>query len=231
MIKQQKTYFNQVATLFLVTTPIGNLKEVSPRVLTILKTVAMIFSEDTRVTKRFLTHFHISTPLTSLHKFNEKEKTNNALTFLQQGENIALVSCAGTPLIADPGQYLVSAVLTNDFNVTSIGINSPLLVAVICSGFFHKQFSFGNFLPATKNKKKQELLEITNSSIPVVYYDSVYKIKATLLLCQELFPEKHFFLGREISKKYETFYWGKFQDLVFSHISWKGEFVLVLAPG
>ncbi len=230
MIKIQKTYQNQIATLFLVTTPIGDQKEISPRTLAVLKTVPVVFCEDTRISQRLLTKFQLSKKLISFHKFNEKQKTPQVLRFLQKGMNVALITCAGTPLIADPGQQLVVAVLDYGFNVTSIGVNSPLLAALVCSGINCKKFSFHNFLLPTRLQKRQQIKQLTATQSTIVCYESVYKLRETLQIMQATIPQWQFCLARELSKHYETFYRGVISELKLKQITFKGEFTLVVAP-
>lgn len=229
MINVQKTYQNQIATLFLVTTPIGDRVETSSRTLQTLTKVTVVFSEDTQHSQRFLTNLGIKTKLLSFHKFNEKGKIVQALKYLRSGFHIALISCAGTPLIADPGYQLVVDVVKAGFNVTSIGVSSPLLAALICSAIPCHKFIFTNFLLPSRRQKSAQIKELLTNSETIVCYESVHKIEDTLRIMKEVAPDRQFCLAREISKQHETFYRGLFKNLSFKDVVFKGEFTLVVA--
>lgn len=228
MVDIQKTYQNQIATLFLVTTPIGDQIEISPRTLETLKKVAVIFCEDTQYSQRFLKKLAIEQKLLSFHKFNEKNKINHVLKYLRSGSDVALISCAGTPLIADPGYQLVVEVVKAGFNVTSVGISSPLIAALICSTIPCHKFVFQNFLLPSRQQKAKQIANLLSSSETIVCYESVHKLADTLKNMQQVAPQRRFCLAREISKRHETFYRGVLGDLNLKTIVFKGEFVLVI---
>ena len=230
MINIQKTYQNQIATLFLVTTPIGDQEEISKRAITTLKKVDVIFCEDTKHSQKPLHNFDIKKKLLSFHKFNEKTRIPAVLKYLRSGANVALISCAGTPLIADPGYQLVVDVVNNGFNVTSVGINSPLLATLVCSTIPCQQFIFHNFLLPSRIQKHKQITQLLTNVQTVVCYESVHKIKKTLQIMQQLAPQRQFCLAREINKQHETFYRGSFKNLNFNDVIFKGEFTLVIAP-
>lgn len=151
----QKTFFDQIPTLFLITSPIGNIKTVSLAVKPLLLKLKYLFCEDTRITQKLLLHLQIDhLKLISFHKFNEQKRQIQVLELLNAKQNVGLISCAGVPLIADPGYKLVAAVLEQNFAVTSIGLNNSGLAALITSGLPTQTFFFVNFL-ARKPLQKQ----------------------------------------------------------------------------
>lgn len=164
-----------------------------------------------------------------MHKFNENDKSKQAIQRLCAGFNIALISCAGSPLIADPGYRLVVAVINEGFNVTSVGINSPLLAALICSGIPCHKFLFHNFLLPSRLQKVKQITQLLTTTETIVCYESVHKLKTTLKIMQTIAPQRRFCLAREMSKQHETFYRGILEELDFNQITFKGEFTLVIA--
>lgn len=138
----QKSFRNEQPSLYLVATPIGNLKELNSRIAETLQLVVVIFCEDTRVSKKILQHFNIKKKLISLHQHNEKERIDLVLQFLNNNQSVALLSDAGYPLISDPGYQLVQAVIAKEYNVVSISGSSALLNALVCSGLPPYPFSF-----------------------------------------------------------------------------------------
>ena len=217
-----------MSTLYVVSTPIGNLNDISQRALDILKLVDCILCEDTRVSQKMLTRFDIKKPLIAYHQHSKLSKINEILEMLGQGKNIALISDAGTPGISDPGGQLVKAIVKefgNEVNPNTKqgygvgvkiepipGASALTAIASVC-GFPMERFVFLGFPPA-KKKRKQFFEEVVNSKYPVVFYESPYRILKTLgeiSKCQN--TEMSCVVGRELTKKFETIYRGSFQEV------------------
>ena len=167
-------------TLYIVATPIGNLEDITLRALRILKEVDLISAEDTRQTLKLLNHFEINKPLISYHRHNEETKSDILIEKLQNGENIALVSDAGTPGICDPGEEVIKKAIEKGVNVIPIPGACAMINALIASGISTKEFSFLGFLPLNKKLRKIKLKEIEESNKTVILYEAPHKMKATL---------------------------------------------------
>ena len=225
----QNTFQNPRPTLFLITTPIGNLGTISTAVKPILQKLQYLLCEDTQHTQKLLRHLNLThLKLFSFHKFNENERQNQVLRWLATQTNVGLVSCAGVPLIADPGLKLVQTVLKNDYYVTSVGLNNSGLAALITSGLPTHQFYFMNFLTTSSTKKRQLLQQLAGYKTTFVFFESVHRLKTTLKLFCELWPQNRFALARELTKQHETIYRGQFDMLKLNDIVLKGEFVLTV---
>ncbi len=225
----QNTFSKKVPTLFLITTPIGNLSTISNAIKPLLEKLQFLFCEDTRQTQKLLNHLRLNhLKLISFHKFNEANRQLMALKLLNQNHDIGLVSCAGVPLIADPGYQLVNQVLKHHFAVTSVGLNNSGLAALITSGLPTNRFSFMNFLATSEAKKTKLLNQLITIPTTFVFFESVHRLKFTLQLFQKLWPKHTFSLARELTKRYETIYRGQFSMLKLKDIKFKGEFVLVV---
>ena len=221
-----------MSTLYVVSTPIGNLGDISQRALDTLKLVDCILCEDTRVSQKMLTRFDIKKPLVAYHQHSELSKVNEILEMLRQGKNIALISDAGTPGISDPGGQLVKAIVQefgNDVKIEPIpGASALTAIASVC-GFPMERFVFLGFPPA-KKKRKQFFEELVNSKYPVIFYESPYRILKTLgeiSKCRNV--EMSCVVGRELTKKFETIYRGSLQEVAkqIEGDKVKGEFVVV----
>ena len=219
---------NMGAVLYLVTTPIGNLSDMTPRGIEILKSVALIASEDTRVTKKLCNHFEIKTPLTSYFEHNKNQKTNYILERLANGDDVALVSDAGMPLISDPGDQLVEKVLEKGHSVVPIPGANAALTALIASGLVVQPFLFYGFLNRQKSKKRQELLSLSQSKFTMVFYESPYRLKETLSLILEELGDRRVVIARELTKLYEEFVRGTVAECLDYLDEIKGEVVLIL---
>ena len=187
--------------LYLVATPIGNLEDITLRALKILKEVDLIAAEDTRNTLKLLNHFGISKPLISYHRHNEEIKCDNLITKLQDGENIAIVSDAGTPGISDPGEIIVKKAIENNIKIIPIPGACAAINALICSGLDTRQFTFLGFLPLNKKLRKEKLEEIKNKKDTVILYEAPHKLLSTL---KDL--ESMGFIKKDISGPRETSY-------------------------
>lgn len=225
-----------MSSLYVVATPIGNLEDFSFRALRILSEVDLILCEDTRVTKKLLDRYGIKTPTLSYHQHSKLQKIDYIINLLKQDKNIALVSDAGTPGISDPGGKLVEeAVESLNDSVKVVPIPGPSAVATAASisGFPVDKFLFLGFPPA-KRKRKKFFEEILNSSYPVVFYESPYRILKTLNELKENFQVSGFgfqvMVCRELTKKFETIYRGNIEKVIESvkNNMIKGEFVIII---
>lgn len=214
--------------LYLCATPIGNLEDISARAIKTLIEVDVIAAEDTRRTGMLLKHFDIKTPMTQYHKFNERKQLSLLLNRLLEGQNIALVSDAGTPGIADPGQVLVKEALEKGIKVVSIPGPCALISALTVSGLDTTSFKFAGFLPKG-NQKKKVLKELLKENCTVVCYQSPHDLIDTLQCIDEIDSDRVVVLVREISKIYEERLSGTPRELidVFEEKGIKGEFTLL----
>lgn len=227
-MRSQKSFKEQNATLFLVTTPIGNLSDMTPRAVETLKNVALIASEDTRVTKKLCTHFSIATPLMSYHEHNKHQKNAGILDRLGQGEDVALVSDAGMPLISDPGDTLVEEVLNAGFAVVPIPGANAALTALVASGLTAQPFLFYGFLERQKSKKTKELEGLKSLKATLIFYESPHRIKETLTDMLAVFGNRSAVVARELTKVYEEFFRGDIESLLDNLEQIKGEVVLLV---
>ena len=224
-----------MATLYIIGTPIGNLEDITLRALRVLKEVDLILCEDTRVTKRLLSKYEISTPTMSYHAQSKLAKVDKILELLEAGKNIALVSDAGTPCISDPGMLLVSQVLEKfDDAVSVVPIPGPsaLVTALSATGISVAEFTFLGFLP---HKKGRETLfkEIAESRRVMVFYESTHRIEKALESLEKFCgPERNIIVARELTKIYEEFVRGPVADARTHFIQnpdrVRGEFVVIV---
>jgi 16S rRNA (cytidine1402-2'-O)-methyltransferase len=220
-----------MSKLFIVPTPIGNLKDITIRAIDTLQTVDIIYAEDTRTSAKLLNHYEISTPMQSFHMHNEHAKINNIVSGLKQGKTGAIISDAGTPGISDPGFSLVRACVENDIEVECLPGPTALIPALINSGFPCEKFSFEGFLPAKKGRTKR-LKEIATQKKTMIFYESPHRLIKTLKDFFEYFGTKRqVSVSREISKKFEENIRGTLSQAIdhFEKNKPKGEFVIVLA--
>jgi 16S rRNA (cytidine1402-2'-O)-methyltransferase len=230
-----------VATLYVVSTPIGNLEDLTFRGLRLLKEVDLILCEDTRVTKKLLDHYQIKTPTLSYHQHSKLRKIDYIIQLLKQGKNLALVSDAGTPGISDPGNRLIGEIIKNEnlnnsrsriISIVPIPGPSAVTAAASISGFPMDKFIFLGFPPA-KRKRKEFFEEIANSKYPVIFYESPYRILKTLKeLISFIGNLREIVVCRELTKKFETIYRGKVEqiikDLESDKNNLRGEFVVIV---
>lgn len=211
-------------TLFIVPTPIGNLDDISKRVLDTLNQVDLIFCEDTRKTIKLLNKFNIKKKLYSYYLEVEDKMSNTAISLLLEGNNIALVSDSGTPLISDPGNMLISKCIQNNVNIISVPGPTAFVSALVASGFDLSQFTFYGFL---KNTKK-ELNKIKTSFSVSIIYEAPHRILKTIELINDIMPDRNLCIVKEISKINETYYRGTASSLLKMNIVDKGEFVIII---
>ena len=212
-----------MSTLYIVATPIGNLKDITLRALHVLEEVDLILCEDTRVTKKLLSRYNIKTPTQSYHQHSKITKINYIIDLLRHGKNLALVSDSGSPGISDPGNKLIEKIKDIVEIIPVPGPNAAITVASI-SGFPMDKFVFLGFPPHKKGRNKF-FKEVAEYKYPVIIYESPYRIIKTL---NEL-KDFDVVVGRELTKKFETVYRGKAKDIV-KQIKPKGEFVIVVNP-
>ena len=213
--------------LYIVPTPIGNLQDITLRALEVLRSVDLILCEDTRVTRKLLTHFQIEKPTESLHEHNERQKIPHLLEKLRGGESIALVSDAGTPLISDPGFPLVRAVLEAQISVESLPGPCAAVTALAASGLPPDRFYFLGFLPNRSAPRRRALEELKQHPSTLIFYESTHRIQKFLTDAYEILGDRPVVLAREISKKFSELVRGRLgEDLKLR--SWKGEFVVLI---
>jgi 16S rRNA (cytidine1402-2'-O)-methyltransferase len=220
--------------LFIVATPIGNLDDITFRAVETLKSVDLVLAEDTRHSQKILNHFNIKTPISAFHDYNEREKCNTVIDKLKQGDSIALISDAGTPLISDPGYILVSAAKKNSVNVVPIPGPSALIAALSASGIPSDRFSFFGFLPSKQNARIKTLKTFASRPETIIVYESPKRIMATLTDMLFVFgEERKVCLAKELTKNFETILTTNIPNLI-DYISadpghQKGEFVLLIS--
>ncbi|MBC8101942.1 MAG: 16S rRNA (cytidine(1402)-2'-O)-methyltransferase [Cytophagales bacterium] len=218
-------------TLYLVATPIGNLEDITLRALRILREADLIAAEDTRVTRKLLAHFDIHTPLTSYHAHTAGGKSEALVEKLQAGQNIALVSDAGTPAISDPGAELVAEAVAGGVRVEPVPGPSALVAALVASGLPTGRFVFEGFLPRTKADRRERLLMASREARTTLFYEAPTRVRETLGdLAKVCGPERRVVAAREITKKFEEFAHGTLAEVGahFGAHEPRGEFVLVL---
>lgn len=226
-----------MSTLYVVATPIGNLKDISLRALEILKGVDLILCEDTRVTQKLLNRFDIKTKTLSYHQHSKLKKINYILDLLKRGKNLALVSDAGTPGISDPGNLLVNEAikrLRDEAKIVTVPGPSAITAAASMAGIAMDKFLFLGF-PPQKKKRKKYFEEVIQSKYPVIFYESPYRILKTLNELKELFTTHYslptnIVVGRELTKKFETVYRGTIEEVIekIKKDPIKGEFVVIV---
>ena len=200
--------------LYVVATPIGNLADLSTRAREILGSVALIAAEDTRHTRSLLQAFGIATPLVSLHEHNEAARLRPLVERLQRGEAVALVSDAGTPLVSDPGFGLVRAALDAGIKVTPIPGPTAAITALSVSGLPTDRFAFEGFLPAKSVARKNVLAELLQEARTLIFYEAPHRLSEVLLdMAEALGAERRASIGRELTKRFETMYYGTLAEL------------------
>ena len=221
---------HEPGTVYVVSTPIGNLEDITFRAVRVLKEVAMIAAEDTRHTKHLCGHFGITTPLTSYHDFNKEEKTAVLLERLRAGADIALVSDAGTPVISDPGYFLITRSIEAGIRVVPIPGPSAVMAALAASGLPSDAFRFEGFLPRKDGPRSKRLERIRDDAASLVLFESPHRIGTLLASLHAILGNRRAVLGRELTKRFEEFHRGTLSELleqVQAHPP-KGEITLVI---
>lgn len=216
--------------LYIVPTPIGNLKDITIRAIEVLQSVDYILAEDTRTSRPLLQHYNISTPLKSYHAFNEHQIIQNIIAELKSGLNIALITDAGTPAISDPGYLIVKHCIDNSIQVQCLPGATAFVPALVCSGLPLHHFLFIGFLPAKKGRQSK-LKEISQLPYTIVLYESPHKLLKTLEDLKSVYGgSRKISISREISKLYEEHLHTTIDEHIqhFSTHPPKGEFVIVI---
>lgn len=216
--------------LYVVPTPIGNLKDITLRALEVLERVDMIAAEDTRQTLKLLNHFNIKKQLISYHKFNEQGKSDKIIEILQQGQNIALVSDAGTPGISDPGSIIISRCIEDNIKFEVLPGATAITTALVYSGLDTTRFVFRGFLPRENKERRIIMDELINNQDTIIFYEAPHRLLDTLKFLLEGFGNRKIAVCRELTKIYEEIYRGSLNKAIehFEKNRPRGEFVLVL---
>ena len=214
--------------LYIIATPIGNLEDITYRAINILRAVDIIAAEDTRHTLKLLNHYNISKHLISYHRHNEEEKSDDLISKLKEGKNIALVSDAGTPGICDPGEAVIHKSIEEGIQVIPIPGACAFVNALICSGLNTDTFLFLGFLPLNKKNRKQKLQEIQQSHQTTIIYEAPHKLQATLKDLQEVIGERKIVIARELTKVYEEFIRGNIEEIIEKTKEAKGEMIILI---
>ncbi len=225
---RQKSFENDMPTLYLVATPIGNMDEMTPRAVEVLRQVDVIACEDTRTSGQLLKHFDIHARLISYQNFNEDPSARGIIHLLSQGQNVALISDAGYPLISDPGQRVVMEASTRGYNVVPISGSSAVLNAVVASGLTAQPFIFVGFLPSSANDCRKKLIEYRSYPMTLVFYEAPHRITRMLECVQEVLGDRRCCIAREMTKIHEEFLRGTVSELRKEAEGLKGEIVVVV---
>lgn len=216
--------------LYLCATPIGNLGDMTPRVVETLRQVDVIAAEDTRNSIKLLNHFEINTPMTSYHEYNKVEKAQQLIAKMQEGQDVALITDAGTPAISDPGEVLVAMCHEAGIKVTSLPGPAACITALTLSGLSTRRFCFEGFLPADKKEKALVLGELKEESRTIILYEAPHHLVKTLEELYEMFGNRRITLCRELTKKFETVLPTTLEEALtkYENEEPRGEYVLVI---
>ena len=217
-----------ISCLYVVSTPIGNLKDITLRALDTLKQCDLILCEDTRVSKKLLSHYKINKRIISYHKFNEKKISEKIIEILKKGKSVSLISDAGTPIISDPGRIIVKRCMEENILVIPIPGVSAVTTSISISTF-SDQFYFHGFLPDTENMIKKEFEIIRNLRCSIVFFVSAQKLIKKFQLLKEFFFDREILICRELTKLHETIYRGKISEIDMSEFKPKGEVTVVIS--
>ena len=225
-LKEDKNKIN--SGLYIVSTPIGNLKDITLRALEILNKSDLILCEDTRVSKKLLVHYKINKKLFAYHKFNEKKVLEKIISDLKNKKIISLISDAGTPTISDPGRLLINNCVKENIEIIPIPGASAVITSLSISGF-SDQFYFHGFLSDTENSIKKEFELFSNLKCSIVFFISSQKLNKKIHLIKEFFPDRDILISREITKIHESFYRGKGLEIDNLNIIPKGEVTVIIS--
>ena len=215
-------------TLYLVATPIGNLEDITYRAIKVLNEVDLICAEDTRQTLKLLNHYEIKKPLISYHRHNEEVKVDGLIEKLKDGQNIAVVSDAGTPAISDPGEVIVREAIKENITIVPIPGACAFVNALIASGLDTKEFAFYGFLSINKKIRKEKLQEIENENRTIILYEAPHKIKATLEDLSKILSNRQVVIARELTKIHEEFIRGTIDEIIDKYQEPKGEHIILI---
>ena len=215
-------------SLYIVSTPIGNLDDVTFRALETLKNSDIVLCEDTRRSLKLLTHFKIKKKLIPYHKFNEKKQVANIIKYIKEGKILSLISDAGTPLLSDPGRILINQCIENEIKVVPIPGASSITTAMSVSGF-KDQFIFYGFLPKTENELKKTLASLSTNLFSQVFFIPAIKINFYLKFFKHHYSGRKIFIAKELTKIHETFFRNNIDDLKTFNYKVKGELTVIIS--
>lgn len=217
--------------LYVVATPIGNLGDITLRALEVLKSVDVVAAEDTRHSGLLLKHFEIKKPFVSYHEHNEAARTAELVERLARGEDVALITDAGTPGLSDPGLRLIRECINRELPFTIVPGPSSILTALVGSGFSSNNFSFRGFLPVKSGRRERELRMAAEREETTLFFESPYRLVKTLQACSAIMPNRQLCIARELTKKFEEFRRGNAVELLAHYEAnpAKGEIVLVVS--
>lgn len=229
MTAQGKTT-EEKGVLYVVSTPIGNLEDITLRALRVLKEADLVAAEDTRKTGLLLKHFEIKNKITSYHDYNKEKKTPFLIDELRLGKDVAIVSDAGTPGISDPCYYLVNVAIKEEIKIVPVPGSSALLSALVISGLPTDRFVFEGFLPQKKSKKVKRLKELSSEKRTLIFFESPHRLLQTLESLKEIFGQRKIVVARELTKKFEEIIRGTSTDVKshFEKKKVKGEIVIIV---
>ena len=228
MIIMWQNSYDGKPTLYLVPTPIGNLEDMTFRSIEVLKSVDVIFSEDTRVTLVLLNHFDIKKKLISLHDHNEDMVKDKVLSYLKDNKNVAIVTDRGTPIVSDPGYKTVKYVSDNGYNVVGLPGACAFVPAFIVSGLPSEHFLFYGFLNSKDSKMREELNNLKNFENTIIFYEAPHRLIKCLQAILDVFGDRYVSISKEISKLHESVFRGNISDAIKSFDVVKGEYVIVV---
>ena len=215
--------------LYLIPTPIGNMKDITPRILETLSNIDYIYCEDTRNTRILLTYHNIHKVLKSYHMFNEDKKCNEIIRELKEGLDIALVSDAGYPGISDPGYLICAKAIEEGITVTTLPGASASITSLVGSGIDLDKFYFYGFLNHDEKPKRKELEELKDFPYTLIFYESPHRIKETLEVMKEILGDRYIVIAKDMTKKYEEYIRGTLSEILSLNRELKGEMVLVVS--
>lgn len=216
--------------LYIVGTPIGNLKDITLRAIETLQNVDIILAEDTRQTIKLLNHLNIKKPMISYHRHNEESKINQVVELLNEGKNVALVSDAGMPIISDPGQYLVKYLVENKYKIETVPGVTAITTAIVKSSIDSTRFAFEGFLSINKKQRKERLESLVNETRTIVFYEAPHKLNYTLNDIYSYLGDRDICIARELTKLHEEYIYGKLSEIIkkVNENPLKGEIVLII---
>ena len=215
-------------SLYIVSTPIGNLDDITLRAISVLKNSDIILCEDTRRSLKLLNHFKIKKKLISYHKFNEKKQTSNIIKYINQGKILSIISDAGTPLLSDPGRILIKECIEKEIKIVPIPGVSSITTAMSASGF-KDQFLFYGFLPKTENQLEKVLDSLSQNSFSQIFFIPALKINFYLKKFKKYFSGRKILIAKELTKIHETFFRENVDDIKISNNVMKGELTIVVS--
>lgn len=214
--------------LYLCATPIGNLEDVTFRALRMLKEVDLIAAEDTRRTRKLLSHYAIHTPLTSYHEYSRRSRDKQIIGLLREGKQVALVSDAGLPGISDPGEKIVKLAIENGIKVVPVPGPNAALAALVVSGLPASRFCFEGFLPAVSKARTKRLNALKNEKRTLIFYEAPHRLKKTIADLLAVLGDRQVSVARELTKVYEEIWRGKLSAALVYFKNPRGEFTLVV---